>query len=55
MLLNSIPPNEKVNVGSTVNIVVSKGSDAPDQTEDPDRHDQDGDEQSQYRNQLQLI
>lgn len=42
----SIPPNEKVNVGSTVNIVVSKGSDAPDQTEDPDGHDQDGDEQS---------
>lgn len=36
----SIPSNEKVNVGTTVNIVVSKGSDVPDQMEDPDENEQ---------------
>jgi serine/threonine protein kinase/transcription elongation GreA/GreB family factor len=41
----SIPPNEEVDVGSVVNLVVSKGSDAPDQMEDLDENDQNGDEQ----------
>ncbi len=42
----SIPPNEKVDVGSVVSLVVSKGSDAPDQMEDLDVEDENGDEQS---------
>lgn len=42
----SISPNKEIEIGSVVNLVVSKGSDAPDQMEDLDEHDQNGEEQS---------
>ena len=40
----SIPENKEINVGSVVNLVVSKGSDLPEQTEEPDEN---GDEDEQ--------
>ena len=41
----SIPENKEINVGSVVNLVVSKGSDLPEQTEEPDEN---GDEDEQH-------
>ena len=40
----SIPENKEVNIGSVVNLVVSKGSDSPEQMEEPDEN---GDEDEQ--------
>ncbi|HZK58014.1 MAG TPA: Stk1 family PASTA domain-containing Ser/Thr kinase [Clostridia bacterium] len=41
----SIPSNTEVDIGAVVSLVVSKGSDAPDQMEDPDGHGQNEGEQ----------
>ncbi len=43
----SVSPNENVNVGTAINLIISKGSDAPDQTEDPDENNENGDEDEQ--------